>query len=140
MYPVSIGAIAPAKLPTKFCTPAHRPAPRGPAHVCPTAQQVPPAGPMKRPASDSSQTKIASGATAAAIKETPKPTDPVPSNALRTRVVEVPPAIHRSEIFPLTNAETANIRKITPPARALSFLQKRRSRPNTDGQHGATQE
>src|ERR1700681_2851986 len=124
MYPVSIGAIAPAKLPTKFCTPAHLPATRGPANVCPTVQQVPPARPMKRPASDSSQTKIASGATAAAIKEPPKPTDPMPSNALRTRVVEVPLAIHRSEIFPLTNAETANIKKITPPAPAISFLEE----------------
>src|ERR1700694_6079763 len=100
MYPVSMGAIAPAKLPTKFCTPAHRPATRGPARVWVTVQQVPPARPMKTPANDSTQTKIASGATAAAARETPKPADPRPSNVLRTRVVEAPAAIHRSAYFP----------------------------------------
>ena len=70
---------------------------------------------------------------AALLAKTPKPTDPMPSNALRTRVVEVPLAIHRSEIFPLTNAETANIKKITPPARAISFIEKWRPRLRYDG-------
>jgi len=55
-----------------------------------TVQQHPPEIPMQMPAADSTHTKIVSGATAAALRENPKPNEPTPSKVLRTRVVEAP--------------------------------------------------
>src|ERR1700680_198003 len=115
--PVSAGDTIPAKLPTKFCSPVHLPAARGPAIVCVIAQRCEgktpaPAQVTKRKSAASRQSEV--NATTAR-HEHELIASPVAVKVFRTRVGLPPPAIHRSETHPEISADTARMPYAAPP-------------------------
>src|SRR5579859_3527920 len=124
MRPMRAGAIQPAQLPMKFCSPVHFPAVDGPAKVCVIDHrlEVPMPSPMQtRNRMDMAMRWLAMSPTSSRLEATSKP---VPVKVLRTRVGVPPAAIHRSEIQPDTNAESANTKKAEPITMDMSCTEK----------------
>src|SRR5437868_5903921 len=108
---MSAGAIHPAKLPVKFCSPVHFPDVVGPASVCVTDQRLD----VHMPRPMQVRTRIATAAlwfgTIPTSKMLDAITGPAPVNVLRTSVGVAPEAIHLSESQPEMSAVVANTKK-----------------------------
>src|ERR1700674_1999076 len=105
--PVTAGALTPARFPTKFCNPVHRPATLGPARVWVIAQIFDPHMPPAAKASSSRITETVGPARAQPRRSSPALPAPAPAKVLRTTVGVPPAAIHRSEIQPKSTAAAA---------------------------------
>src|SRR6266851_5980988 len=108
--PVTTGAIHPARLPKKLCSPVHLPAACGPASVLVIAQVLEALIPQNAAANSRHTTESTGPLTTQAASEIPAPTCPTTINVLRTRVGVFPEAMQRSETHPADVAATA-IRK-----------------------------
>src|ERR1700680_2669498 len=108
---MSAGAIHPAKLPVKFCSPVHFPEVVGPASVCVTDQRLE----VHIPRPIQTRIRMATAMRGLATMPTRRMLEairgPTPVNVLRTRVGVAPAAIHLSESQPDTSAEIAKTKK-----------------------------
>src|ERR1700746_3383858 len=108
--PVTTGAIHPARLPKKFCSPVHLPAACGPARVWVIAQVLETLTPQNTAANSRHPTESTGPPTTQVASEIPATTCPTTINVLRIRVGVSPEAMQRSETHPADVAATA-IRK-----------------------------
>src|SRR5215472_16517109 len=126
--PVTLGATIPAKLPTKFCSPVHRPAACGPASACVIAQTFDELMPRKEVVRITAAVENPGPVRTAANAKIAAPAIPPLVNVLRTRVGEAPRAIHQSDRRPQIAAVTAQERYDPPAMTAMRSIEKWRPR------------